>query len=318
MSEQTNPTQFGYKTVAATEKETLVAGVFHSVAAKYDLMNDLMSFGIHRLWKRFTIDCSGVRKGQKVLDLAGGTGDLTAKFSRIVGETGQVVLADINDSMLKVGRDKLRNLGVANNVSYVQANAEALPFPDNHFDVITIGFGLRNVTDKDKALASMFRVLKPGGRLLVLEFSKPASEVIAKLYDLYSFKLLPKMGEIVANDGESYKYLAESIRMHPDQATLTSLTSPLLSYGHSGGKVDTQASFIGALMDKSSDFVSISLSDQTIGISGNVAVVRHTLAGATNDRGTPGNVTIKVLTIWQKDGGQWRLLARQTNTASQG
>ena len=144
MSEQTTTTHFGYKTVAATEKETLVAGVFHSVAAKYDLMNDLMSFGIHRLWKRFTIDCSGVRKGQKVLDLAGGTGDLTAKFSRIVGETGQVVLADINDSMLKVGRDKLRNLGVANNVSYVQANAEALPFPDNHFDVITIGFGLRN------------------------------------------------------------------------------------------------------------------------------------------------------------------------------
>ncbi|MGE6109984.1 bifunctional demethylmenaquinone methyltransferase/2-methoxy-6-polyprenyl-1,4-benzoquinol methylase UbiE [Aeromonas sobria] len=220
MSEPTTTTHFGFKTVAADEKETLVAGVFHSVAAKYDLMNDLMSFGIHRLWKRFTIDCSGVRRGQKVLDLAGGTGDLTAKFSRIVGETGQVVLADINDSMLKVGRDKLRNLGVANNVSFVQANAEALPFPDNHFDVITIGFGLRNVTDKQKALASMFRVLKPGGRLLVLEFSKPQSEVIAKFYDLYSFKLLPKMGEVVANDSESYKYLAESIRMHPDQETL--------------------------------------------------------------------------------------------------
>ncbi|MDO2949773.1 bifunctional demethylmenaquinone methyltransferase/2-methoxy-6-polyprenyl-1,4-benzoquinol methylase UbiE [Aeromonas simiae] len=220
MSEQAATTHFGFKTVAAEEKETLVASVFHSVAAKYDLMNDLMSFGIHRLWKRFTIDCSGVRKGQKVLDLAGGTGDLTAKFSRIVGETGQVVLADINDSMLKVGRDKLRNLGIAGNVSYVQANAEALPFPDNHFDLITIGFGLRNVTDKDKALASMFRVLKPGGRLLVLEFSKPESEVMAKLYDLYSFKLLPKMGEIVANDSESYQYLAESIRMHPDQETL--------------------------------------------------------------------------------------------------
>ena len=216
-------THFGYKTVAAHEKEELVAGVFHSVAAKYDLMNDLMSFGIHRLWKRFTIDCSGVRKGQKVLDLAGGTGDLTAKFSRIVGESGQVVLADINDSMLKVGRDKLRNQGLVDNIRYVQANAEALPFPDNHFDLITIGFGLRNVTDKDKALASMFRVLKPGGRLLVLEFSKPASEVIAKLYDLYSFKLLPKMGEIVANDGESYKYLAESIRMHPDQQTLAGM-----------------------------------------------------------------------------------------------
>ena len=216
-------THFGYKTVAAHEKEELVAGVFHSVAAKYDLMNDLMSFGIHRLWKRFAIDCAGIRPGQKVLDLAGGTGDLTARFSRIVGERGEVVLADINDSMLKVGRDKLRNLGLVDNIRYVQANAEALPFPDNHFDLITIGFGLRNVTDKDKALASMFRVLKPGGRLLVLEFSKPASEVIAKLYDLYSFKLLPKMGEIVANDGESYKYLAESIRMHPDQQTLAGM-----------------------------------------------------------------------------------------------
>lgn len=223
MSEPLTTTHFGFKTVAATEKESLVAGVFHSVAAKYDLMNDLMSFGIHRLWKRFTIDCSGVRKGQRVLDLAGGTGDLTAKFSRIVGDSGQVVLADINDSMLKVGRDKLRNLGVANNVSYVQANAEALPFPDNHFDIITIGFGLRNVTHKEQALASMFRVLKPGGRLLVLEFSKPINEVIAKFYDLYSFRLLPKMGEIVANDSESYQYLAESIRMHPDQQTLADM-----------------------------------------------------------------------------------------------
>ena len=220
MSEQTTTTHFGYKTVAATEKETLVAGVFHSVAAKYDLMNDLMSFGIHRLWKRFTIDCSGVRKGQKVLDLAGGTGDLTAKFSRIVGETGQVVLADINDSMLKVGRDKLRNLGVANNVSYVQANAEALPFPDNHFDVITIGFGLRNVTDKDKALADICRVLKPGGRALVLEFSRVQSELFNKLYDFHSFKVLPKLGRLFAGDADSYQYLAESIRKHPDQETL--------------------------------------------------------------------------------------------------
>ena len=216
-------THFGYKTVAAHEKEQMVAGVFHSVAAKYDLMNDLMSFGIHRLWKRFAIDCAGLRPAQKVLDLAGGTGDLTARFSRIVGERGEVVLADINDSMLKVGRDKLRNQGLVDNIRYVQANAETLPFPDNHFDLITIGFGLRNVTDKDKALASMFRVLKPGGRLLVLEFSKPVSEVIAKLYDLYSFKLLPKMGEIVANDSESYKYLAESIRMHPDQQTLAGM-----------------------------------------------------------------------------------------------
>ncbi len=213
-------THFGYKTIAADDKEQLVAGVFHSVAAKYDLMNDLMSFGIHRLWKRFAVDCSGVRAGQKVLDLAGGTGDLCARFSRIVGDSGEVVLADINDSMLKVGRDKLRNMGLVNNISYVQANAEALPFPDNHFDLVTIGFGLRNVTDKEKALASMYRVLKPGGRLLVLEFSKPVNPVMGKLYDVYSFSILPKLGQLVAEDSDSYQYLAESIRMHPDQDTL--------------------------------------------------------------------------------------------------
>ena len=169
--ESKDTTHFGYRTVAKDEKADMVADVFHSVAAKYDLMNDLMSFGIHRIWKRFTIDSSGVRRGQRVLDLAGGTGDLTAKFSRLVGETGEVVLADINSSMLKVGRDKLRNKGIIGNVNYVQANAEALPFPDNYFDCITIAFGLRNVTEKEKALASMFRVLKPGGRLLVLELS---------------------------------------------------------------------------------------------------------------------------------------------------
>ena len=174
MSEiQENTTHFGFKTVEEDKKVELVAEVFHSVAAKYDVMNDVLSMGIHRVWKRFTIDCSGIRKGQKVLDLAGGTGDLTAKFSRIVGKDGQVILADINDSMLKVGRSKLRDLGVEGNVEYVQANAEELPFPDNHFDLVTIAFGLRNVTDKDKALASIYRVLKPGGRLLVLEFSKP-------------------------------------------------------------------------------------------------------------------------------------------------
>ncbi|MEG7661101.1 bifunctional demethylmenaquinone methyltransferase/2-methoxy-6-polyprenyl-1,4-benzoquinol methylase UbiE [Hafnia paralvei] len=216
-------THFGFKTVATAEKAGKVAQVFHSVAAKYDLMNDLMSFGIHRVWKRFTIDCSGVRRGQKVLDLAGGTGDLAAKFSRIVGEQGEVVLADINDSMLKIGREKLRNLGVIGNINYVQANAEALPFPDNHFDCITIAFGLRNVTDKDKALRSMYRVLKPGGRLLVLEFSKPLLEPLNKVYDAYSFHILPKIGELVAHDSESYRYLAESIRMHPDQETLKSM-----------------------------------------------------------------------------------------------
>jgi demethylmenaquinone methyltransferase/2-methoxy-6-polyprenyl-1,4-benzoquinol methylase len=216
----THTTHFGFKTVAAEEKVSMVAGVFHSVAAKYDVMNDLMSLGIHRLWKRFTIDCSGVRPGQKVLDLAGGTGDLTALFSRRVGPTGQVVLADINESMLNVGKDKLRDLGLVNNISYVQANAEALPFADNSFDIITIAFGLRNVTDKDAALRSMFRVLKPGGRLLVLEFSKPTQEWLSKFYDVYSFKLLPAIGQLVANDRESYQYLAESIRMHPDQNTL--------------------------------------------------------------------------------------------------
>ncbi len=213
-------THFGYKTVATKEKAGHVAEVFHSVAAKYDLMNDLLSFGIHRIWKRITIASSGVRKGHKVLDLAGGTGDLTAKFSRIVGETGQVILGDINDSMLKVGRDKLRDLGLVGNIDYVQMNAEELPFPDNTFDIITIAFGLRNVTDQNKALRSMYRVLKPGGRLLVLEFSKPQHELLSKAYDLYSFNILPQVGKVVLNDSESYKYLAESIRMHPDQETL--------------------------------------------------------------------------------------------------
>ncbi len=219
-AESDDQTHFGFKQVDKNQKASMVADVFHSVAAKYDVMNDLMSMGIHRIWKRFTIDCSGVRAGHKVLDLAGGTGDLAAKFSRIVGESGKVVLADINNAMLTVGRDKLRDMGIVNNIDYVQANAEALPFPDNTFDLITIAFGLRNVTDKDKALASMYRVLKPGGRLLVLEFSKPESEMLSKVYDLYSFHLLPKMGKLVANDSESYQYLAESIRMHPDQETL--------------------------------------------------------------------------------------------------
>ncbi|USQ49836.1 bifunctional demethylmenaquinone methyltransferase/2-methoxy-6-polyprenyl-1,4-benzoquinol methylase UbiE [Serratia marcescens] len=212
-------TDFGFRTVARDEKQAMVADVFHSVAAKYDVMNDLMSFGIHRIWKRFTIDCSGVRRGQRVLDLAGGTGDLAAKFSRMVGEQGQVVLADINDSMLKMGREKLRDRGIVGNINYVQANAEALPFPDN-YDCITISFGLRNVTDKDKALRSMFRVLKPGGRLLVLEFSKALLAPLSKAYDAYSFHVLPKIGELVVKDPDSYRYLAESIRMHPDQETL--------------------------------------------------------------------------------------------------
>ena len=213
-------THFGFKTVPVQEKAGHVADVFHSVAGKYDLMNDLMSGGIHRLWKRYTIELSGVRSGQRVLDIAGGTGDLTVKFSRLVGPTGEVVLADINDSMLKVGRDKLTDRGAAGNVRYAQADAQYLPFPDNTLDCITIAFGLRNVTDKDLALQSMLRVLKPGGRLLVLEFSTPTSGLLGKVYDFYSFNLLPRIGQLVAQDADSYQYLAESIRMHPDQETL--------------------------------------------------------------------------------------------------
>jgi len=213
-------THFGYKTVNTEEKVGKVAEVFHSVASKYDVMNDLMSMGIHRIWKRLTIEKSGVRRGHSVLDLAGGTGDLTARFSKMVGESGQVVLGDINDSMLKVGRERLLDKGIVGNVEYVQANAECLPFPDNSFDCITIAFGLRNVTDKDAALASMYRVLKPGGRLLILEFSKPVAPGLSPVYDFYSFNILPVMGKLIANDSESYRYLAESIRMHPDQETL--------------------------------------------------------------------------------------------------
>ena len=213
-------THFGYQQVPVEEKAGRVADVFHSVAARYDVMNDLMSGGIHRLWKRFTIELSAARPGQTILDIAGGTGDLTARFSRIVGPTGKVVLADINESMLKVGRDRLLDRGIAGNVETVQADAQYLPFPDNTFDCITIAFGLRNVTDKDLALRSMLRVLKPGGRLLVLEFSKPESKLLEKVYDQYSFRLLPFMGKLVANDADSYRYLAESIRMHPDQETL--------------------------------------------------------------------------------------------------
>jgi len=213
-------THFGYKEVDTDAKAGMVADVFHSVASRYDLMNDLMSGGIHRVWKRFTIELSGVRAGDAVLDIAGGTGDLAARFSDIVGANGRVVLADINDSMLKVGRDKLLDTGHMGNLEFVQADAQYLPFPDDTFDCITIAFGLRNVTDKDLALRSMLRVLKPGGRLLVLEFSKPDNPLLSKAYDTYSFKVLPFMGRLVANDADSYQYLAESIRMHPDQETL--------------------------------------------------------------------------------------------------
>jgi demethylmenaquinone methyltransferase/2-methoxy-6-polyprenyl-1,4-benzoquinol methylase len=216
-------THFGYKDVPREDKAGMVADVFHSVAARYDLMNDLMSGGIHRIWKRFTIELSGVRKGNSVLDIAGGTGDLAAQFADIVGPEGRVVLADINDSMLQVGRDKLLDSGRHANIEFVQADAQYLPFPDDSFDCITIAFGLRNVTDKDLALRSMLRVLKPGGRLLVLEFSRPKNSLLSRAYDAYSFNVLPLMGRIITDDSESYQYLAESIRMHPDQETLKAM-----------------------------------------------------------------------------------------------
>ena len=215
-------THFGYQTVPAADKARHVRDVFDSVASKYDIMNDLMSGGLHRLWKRYTIDQAAVRPGQSVLDLAGGTGDLARQFASIVGTSGRVVLADINLSMLLEGRKHLVDAGVAGNLAITQVDAERLPFATSSFDCITIAFGLRNVTDKQAALASMFRVLKPGGKALVLEFSKPA-EVLKPAYDIYSFKVLPLLGKLVANDESSYQYLAESIRMHPDQETLLAM-----------------------------------------------------------------------------------------------
>ena len=212
-------THFGYETVPSSDKARRVRGVFDSVASRYDLMNDLMSGGLHRLWKRFTIEQAAIRRGQVILDLAGGTGDLARKMAPAVGSSGHVVLADINLKMLQQGRRNLVDAGVAGNFTLAQVDAEKLPFRTASFDCITIAFGLRNVTDKDAALSSMLRVLKPGGRLLILEFSKPA-DVLKPAYDLYSFKVLPLMGRLVASDADSYRYLAESIRMHPDQETL--------------------------------------------------------------------------------------------------
>ena len=210
-------THFGYKTVAEAEKAKKVGEVFHSVASKYDLMNDVMSAGLHRGWKRFAVEVSGVSESDKVLDIAGGSGDLSKLFSKKVGPAGQVILTDINASMLAVGRDRMLDAGL--NVPATQCDAEKLPFPDQYFDCVIVAFGLRNMTHKDAALAEMQRVLKVGGRLLVLEFSK-VWQPLSKIYDAYSFKLLPFMGKLLAKDAESYQYLAESIRMHPDQETL--------------------------------------------------------------------------------------------------
>lgn len=227
MAEQTH---FGFQTVDAAQKAGKVAEVFHSVANKYDVMNDFMSAGMHRVWKRFTLDTAGMRPGQKVLDIAGGTGDLARGWAKRVGRSGEVWLTDINSSMLTVGRDRLADEGVLLPVAL--ADAEKLPFPSNYFDLVSVAFGLRNMTHKEGALAEMLRVLKPGGKLLVLEFSQVWGP-LKPAYDLYSFKALPLMGKLVANDAESYRYLAESIRMHPDQDTLKQM---MLDVGF--GKVD--------------------------------------------------------------------------------
>ena len=210
-------THFGYKTVAEDEKAKHVASVFSSVASKYDIMNDLMSVGLHRIWKRFAVGLANIHEGNRVLDVAGGSADLTRLFLNKVGKTGQVILTDINSAMLRVGRDRLIDEGMATPAA--QCDAEHLPFPDNYFDCVSIAFGLRNVTHKDAALREMYRVIKPGGRVIVLEFSKVVKP-LEKAYDFYSFKLLPKMGELIANDADSYRYLAESIRMHPGQEEL--------------------------------------------------------------------------------------------------
>lgn len=223
MNEHEQSTHFGFQSVDWDEKEKKVGAVFHSVAKNYDLMNDLMSAGIHRLWKLFTIELSQVRPGQCVLDLAGGSGDLTKLLSKKVSPLGQVILADINAAMLAVGRDRLLDAGIHSNIRYVQANAQSLPFANNTFDCITMAFGLRNVTDKLMALQSMFRTCKPGGKVMVLEFSTPTLPGLKPIYDWYSFHILPKLGHFFAQDAASYQYLAESIRMHPTQDALKSM-----------------------------------------------------------------------------------------------
>ena len=222
--EDQKTTHFGYEEVPLDEKQERVGSVFRSVATRYDIMNDLMSLGSHRLIKRFTIQLSGLRPGQRILDLAGGTGDFSLQFSNLVGKNGQVVLADINDSMLKVGRDRIINSGKSSNVHVAQVNAENLPFADNTFDCVCIAYGLRNVTNKDLAIESMKKVLKPGGRLVILEFSKPKNNLLQKTYDKFS-SIWPLAGKIITGDSDSYRYLVESIKMHPDQETLLKMLS---------------------------------------------------------------------------------------------
>lgn len=216
-------THFGYQQVDKTEKEQMVAGVFDSVAKNYDIMNDVMSAGVHRFWKHYAILSADVRPNMHVLDLASGTCDLAIQMGKKLGGTGRLVASDINENMLNIGRDRMTDKGLVKNIDYQLANAESLPFEDAQFDLVTMAFGLRNVTNKDKALAEIFRVLKPGGKCLVLEFSHPTDQLLAKAYDFYSFNILPKMGKWVAKDEESYRYLAESIRMHPDQERLKAM-----------------------------------------------------------------------------------------------
>ncbi|HET6586591.1 MAG TPA: bifunctional demethylmenaquinone methyltransferase/2-methoxy-6-polyprenyl-1,4-benzoquinol methylase UbiE [Oleiagrimonas sp.] len=231
MTDPQSTTHFGFRDVPTTAKQKLVGQVFTSVAKNYDLMNDLMSFGIHRLWKRHFVAMSGIRKGDKVLDLAGGTGDIAALLKPVVGKDGEVIVGDINAAMLGVGRDRLTDRGMVGGLEWAQLNAERLPFADNTFDAVTMAFGLRNVTDKEQALADICRVLKPGGRALILEFSKVKNPIFNKLYDFHSFQVLPRLGRLFAHDADSYQYLAESIRKHPDQATLKGMMETA-GFGH--------------------------------------------------------------------------------------
>ncbi|MFT6406665.1 MAG: demethylmenaquinone methyltransferase/2-methoxy-6-polyprenyl-1,4-benzoquinol methylase [Arenicella sp.] len=220
MSDTQKKTHFGFKEVDEQDKQDMVKGVFREVAGNYDVMNDAMSMGVHRAWKWFAVAQSGVQAGDRVLDLAAGSGDLSLKFAKKVGDQGQVVVTDINEAMLEQGRQRLADAGVAGNVNYCLVNAENLPFEDNSFDCISISFGLRNVTHKDVALASMQRCLKPGGRVIILEFSQPTNQTFRKIYDAYSFNVIPKLGELISDDRDSYQYLVESIRKHPPQEEL--------------------------------------------------------------------------------------------------